>query len=336
MLQTVTLSPLENMTDTTQALEETNYNLTENETLSDSGHNNTSLGIERSELPLSVFEIFIVIEIVMVVLELLLSIGAAVKMKQWRRNYRNQMLTQISLVRFLKRVIGYIIFLEKNRAIPTQQEPSLLNLCSIIYFNFVTIFLVFFLIKHMYDTLIVVFVKVTKNSLYKVTIFAWLFPIVLTGLWIAFISYNVMDKWLVDLIFCSLFKWTFTVIGTILYICILHRIIEDKFRKFAASLAIITFMLCLTINMYTITSDISRLFRCYSLIVMKYIFGFVLNCLVLCLYVALISSNFSHRIKHCDNMSNHSVNAVNRESQPEIEQRYVKYDSQMMLEINMK
>ncbi|PZC84217.1 hypothetical protein B5X24_HaOG205412 [Helicoverpa armigera] len=50
-----------------------------------------------------IFQIFVIIELVMTTLELIISIVAAIKMPRWRRNYRNQMLMQLS---FASLVIG--------------------------------------------------------------------------------------------------------------------------------------------------------------------------------------------------------------------------------------
>lgn len=309
----------------------------ENGTLPESGYNDTIfVTTEEPDLQLT-FEVLNIVAIIMMFAELLLTLLAIAKLKQWRKNYRNLMLTQISLARLLQRILSYAIFLEKKPNIfDNSKQPCLTYLTLITYFNFVTIFLVFFLIKHMYDSLIVIFVKISKNRFYKVSIFAWLFPVPLTTTWVAFVVYDVFDKFLVDVIFCTLFKWTFTVIGTILYICILRKILKDKCRKFARSLTIITFMLCLIINMYAITTDISRLIRCYLLLVIKYITGFILNSLVLCLYIALISSNFKHRIKHSDAISNYSVGVINKEVQPGVERYSVKIESQIMLDVNFK
>lgn len=241
-----------------------------------------------------VFEAFIIIEIVMTALELILTILATCKLKLWRKNYRNQMLMQLSLVRFLKRIFILIEFLKDKGSIPNSLQLSTLVISAQIYIDFVIVILIVFFIKHMYDSLIVVLVKISQNNLVKVLTCAWLLPLPISIVCTAITVTKILDYWMMYLLMCTIFRWPLMFVGTLLYITVLFRVLNDKIRKFARNLTVITFLLCLVLNLYLFCKDAIWLWciHSFSTILLSYLLGFVLNFLVLCLYIILITLSF--------------------------------------------
>ncbi|XP_028156389.1 uncharacterized protein LOC114349975 [Ostrinia furnacalis] len=260
----------------------------------------------ESQDTLPVFEAFIIIEIVMTALELIIWGVAALKMQRWRKNYRNQMLLQLSVVRFLKRLVFLIVFMREKNLVPDTEGSKAVMFSFGIYVDFVIVILVFFFIKHMYDSLIVVMVKISENSLWKMLTCAWLVPVPISCVCSGVVAAGV-DQWLVQLLICCLVQWPLMLLGTILYLTILYRVLKDKIRKFARSLTVITFLLCLVINFYLFSNDIIKLFCLHSFLTLliSYVSGFLMNFLILLLYIILIIMNF--RSKSSESVRNHSI-----------------------------
>lgn len=246
-----------------------------------------------------IYSAFNILEIVMTSLELMLWIGAAIKMPRWRNNYRNQMLMQLSVARFIKRLV-FTIRYYTTEANPQKQETIASDswenfyvfLSSAqIYIDFVIVILVFFFIKHMYDTLIIVLVKCRQNSLHKVSMCAWLLPAPISAVWTAIIVCKALDEKLVYLIICCVFRWPLIFIGTAVYITVLYRVLTDKIRKFARSLTVLTFFMCLVINFYLFSKDVIKLwcFESQNTTLISYVSGFVMNFLILTFYILLIA-----------------------------------------------
>lgn len=249
---------------------------------------------QRSESQDTLFEAFIIIEIVMTSLELILTILATCKLELWRKNYRNQMLMQLSFARFVKRIFLLIKFFKDNGSIPYTEELSTVVTSVQIYIDFVIVILIVFFIKHMYDSLIVVLVKISQNKLVKVLTCAWLLPLPISVVCTAIIATSVMDKWMIYLLMCAVFRWPLMLVGTMLYISILFRVLNDQIRKFARHLTVITFCLCLVMNLYLFCKDVIWLWciDTFSTVLISYLLGLTMNILILCLYIALIIFSF--------------------------------------------
>lgn len=263
---------------------------------------------DQSPDALSVFEAFIITEIVMTALELLIWAVAASRMQRWRKNYRNQMLLQLSVVRFLKRLVFLIVFVNDKSVEPKSEEPNAFLLSLGIYIDFVIVILVFFFIKHMYDSLIVVMVKISENNLWRVVTCAWLVPIPISGVCTAIVATGLLDSWLVYLLTCCLVRWPLMLLGTVLYLTILYRVLKDKKRQFARGLTVITFFMCVIINFYLFSKDIIELWclkTSFITLVISYISGFLMNTLILLFYITLIILNF--RCKTSDSVPNYSI-----------------------------
>lgn len=258
---------------------------------------------------LSEFEAFILIEIVMTALELVISIAALIKIQRWRKNYRNQMLMQLSIVRFLKRLIFLFVYLKDNKIISTSEELNLALINSQFYIDFVIVIIVFLFIKHMYESLIIVVVRLSQNNLYKVLAFAWLLPLPVSAVCTAILAAGVLDFWTMYLLMCAIFRWPLILIGTLLYLTILYKVLNDRIRKFTRSLAVITFLLCLVINFYLFSRDVIELWclKSFATNLTSYILGFLLNFLILCLYIILITLNFKCNIKSIEQLSNKNM-----------------------------
>lgn len=240
------------------------------------------------------FEAFIIIEIVMTSLELILTILATCKLELWRKNYRNQMLMQLSLARFLKRIFVLIEFLKDKGTIPDSIQLSTLLTSVQIYIDLVIVILIVFFIKHMYDSLIVVLVKISQYKLVKVLTCAWLIPLPVCILCTSIVATKVLDQWMIYLLMCAIFRWPLMFVGTALYVTILFRVLSDKIRKFARHLTVITFFLCLVMNLYLFCKDVIWLWciHTFSTVLTSYLLGFTMNVLILCLYIALIILSF--------------------------------------------
>lgn len=268
---------------------------------------------EVSSLDYELLVTFNILEIVMTSMELMLWIGAAIKMPRWRNNYRNQMLVQLSVARFIKRLI-FILNSEHEAIVSWDYFPTFLN-SSHIYIDFVIVILVFFFIKHMYESLIIVLVKCRQNSLYKVSICAWLLPAPISAVWTAIIVCKPLDEKLVYLLICCIFRWPLILLGTILYITILVRVLSDKIRRFARSLTVVTFLMCLVINFYLVSKDIVKLWcvKSPTTTIISNVSGIVMNFLILTFYVILITFDWQHS-KHPTPRNMRSLNSYGPDS----------------------
>lgn len=257
-----------------------------------------------------VFETFIIVEIIMTAIELVLSTTAAIKISRWRRNFRNQMIMQLSIARFIKRVIFFVQFMGEKYGIDSSTIfKTSLTACQV-YIDFVIIILVCFFIKHMYDSIITVIVKISINNLYNVLCYSWLIPLPVTIANMVVVSTKLLEEWTSYFLICIIFRWPLIIIGTALYLTILYKVLTDKIRKFARSLTILTFFLCLVINFYLLSKDIIKLwcFQSFSTILISYVLGFILNFLILCLYVILIFLNFkTSKSKSCNSLPDFST-----------------------------
>lgn len=236
------------------------------------------------------FQKFVITEIIMTALELIVSVLAAAKMPRWRKNYRNQMLLQLTLTRFLKRIVYVFQFLEYYRKIPSTPTVNNILTCFQFYIDFVIVILVFFFIKHMYNSLIIVIVKVSQNDFFKVLICSWLVPVPISTVCTVLIAAQVTEKSFIYLLMSCIFRWPLILVGTGLYLVIVYRVLADKIRQFASSLAMVTFLLCLILNIYLFSKDVIELFckESFSTKLISYVSGFLLNLLILCLYIILI------------------------------------------------
>lgn len=276
----------------------------------DKDNSSRELVLPQDDSTMSViFEVFIITEIVMTAMELVISIAAALRISRWRRNYRNQMLMQLSLARFIKRTIFFIQFIKEKYKIISMPSTRVVLMGSQIYIDLVITILVCFFIKHMYDSVLVVIIKISKKSLYKVLYCSWLIPIPVTGVWILIMCYKILNEWTSYLIICLALRWPIILIGTVLYLTILYRVTTDRIRRFATSLTVITFLLCFIINFYLLCKDIIILwcFESFMTLLINYILGFMLNFLVLCSYVLLIILCIKSKTKSCDVLADNSV-----------------------------
>lgn len=261
------------------------------------------------ETKLPLFETFASLEIAMTALELIISIIAALKIPRWTKNYRNQMLMQLSLARFVKRVVYYVEYLQETPNADASTVFSVVLFGVQTYIDFVIVILVVFFIKHMYDSLIVVIVKINQDSLFKKLSFAWLLPIPISAAWAGIISADVMDEWLVYLLICCILRWPIILIGTWFYITILYKVFTDKIRRFARSLTIITFLICLIVNLYLFSKDVIELWciKSFSTVLVNYILGFLLNLSILCFYLILIIQNYKKKTKSTTSLPQYSI-----------------------------
>ncbi|KAG6459454.1 hypothetical protein O3G_MSEX011400 [Manduca sexta] len=256
----------------------------------------------------TILQCFIIIEIMMTALELIISIVAAIKMTKWRRNYRNQMLMQLSLARFIKRVIFLFKFFEDQEISPATEVTMVINTLQM-YIDFVIVILVLCFIKHMYDSVIIVLVKISSENLYKILMCIWLLPVPITAFWTSIIVSNILEEWYVYLIICCLFRWPIIFLGTSLYITIVYQVLSEKIRQFARSLTIVTFLLCLVTNFYLFSKDVIKLWclKSFVTVLVSYLSGFLLNFLILCLYVILIALHFNHNAQSSRSFPQYSL-----------------------------
>lgn len=287
----------------------------ENKQFAANGSAPSNFGVESALYSeYSTFQTFVVIELVMTTVELIISIFAAIKMTRWRRNYRNQMLMQLTFARFIKRVIFTFKFLECQGNITiTGVVTHVLNGLQI-YMDFVVVILVFFFIKHMYNSLIIVLVKISHMSFYRVLSCSWLIPVPISVACTAVIITDLLSKWYVDLLICSIFRWPLIFVGTGLYIAIVYRVLSDNKRQFARSLAVVTFLLCLTINVYLFSKDIMDLWcldKSLTTLLISYISGFLMNFLILVLYVVLIMLSYKNKTQSSRTLPDYSLADVN-------------------------
>lgn len=256
-----------------------------------------------------VFETFIIIEIVMTAIEIVLSTTAAIKISRWRRNFRNQMIMQLSIARFIKRLIFFVQFMGEKYGIDSSTlfRTSLIT-CQV-YIDFVIIILICFFIKHIYDSVIIVVIKISIQNFYSVLRYSWLIPLPISVVNMVIVSTKLLDEWTSYFLICLVFRWPLIIIGTTLYLIIIYKVLTDKIRKFARSLTILTFFLCLIINFYLLSKDIIKLwcFESSSTILISNVLGFILNFLILCFYIILILLNFKTKSKSCNSLPDFST-----------------------------
>lgn len=239
----------------------------------------------------NVYEIFMITDIIMTAVELLILCIATCVWLRWRRNYRNQIFIQLTFTRFAKRIILYLLVLCEKY--PCAQSVRIVVLNLHIYIDYVMLFLVLFFIKHMYDSLVIVFVKCSPINLMKVSLCTWLIPLPISMMCTAVIVTGLLEKWFVYLLICCIVRWPLILIGTYVYITIVYKVIIDKARQFMRGLTVITFLLCVTINLYLFSQDIIVLWclKTTYAVLIGHILGLLVNSLILFLYSVLIIGN---------------------------------------------
>lgn len=264
----------------------------------------------QGNLPL--FAAFVVIEIVMTALAFIILVVTAFIIPRWKKNYRNQMLIQLSLARFLKRIVCYIEFREEKYTSPIPENRKLVLFAAETYIDIVVVIIVVYFIKHMYDTLLVVIVKINRNTLLKMSCCAWLLPLPLVIASAVIISHKLVNEWWTHLFICCILRWPLILIGTAFYIAILYRVLTDKIRKFARSLTITTFFVCLIANFYLFSKDVIELwcFKSFITVLINYLLGFFLNSLILMFFLILVILNYK---KTCKSTTSVTIVSINNE-----------------------
>ncbi|CAK1556251.1 unnamed protein product [Leptosia nina] len=253
----------------------------------------------------------LIAECVLATLQVLISIAATLKIARWGRNYRNQMLTQFSIARLVDRIANLSLFLCPDLTIKTYDILMGVR----VHVDLVLVILVIFFIKHMYESLIIVVVKVVKNDLYKVLCCSWLLPLPFSALYVCLVTYNCVSPWMAYFTICCAFRWPVMIIGTGLYLKILFKVTMDSIRYYAKSLTALTFFLCLVINLYVLSADITKLWYAqnYLPIFLNTVLGLILDSLAVCLYVILVLKAYGKTTDRVHRKVNNgiSVNNVN-------------------------
>lgn len=247
--------------------------------------------LEEKLLSNHVLECFMIIEIAMTALEVIVLIVAGAVWSRWRRNYRNQMFLQISVIRLMKRIVLLLMFVtQQYTAVPECVNFTLIALKY--YINLVIVLLVIHFIKHMYESLIIVFGQWSSVNLLKISIISWLVPLPLGVLGAAAITSQFLGEWYVYLLVCGLFRWPLIILGTYVYIKIVFKVLRDKAKRFMRGLTVITFIMCVTINVYILCSDLIELW-CLGTVYefFGHLIGLLLNLLLLILYGMLITGS---------------------------------------------
>lgn len=161
------------------------------------------------------------IGIVLLACTLCLLILTAGLFKEWRQNYKNQLLIQFMFSRFLYALRGYVSSRMHTEIITFHTIGSL----TMIYTELALVFWMFVFSKHMYDCFVKVF-KLRNPNLYLVSLCTWLLPGVITLVF--YLSFCVKNEQYHRNVLICLFvvKWPVICVVFIFLILILRSILK--------------------------------------------------------------------------------------------------------------
>lgn len=198
---------------------------------------------------------------------LVLVIATAVLFAQWRQNYKNQLLMQFMLARFLFTMARY--FYDVTRVLEINVTPAFfthLDLLILFYTEMVLLAWMTVFTKQMYDNLVKLFV-VGHPPLWKISLATWLIPsFCATGFFVLFVLR--FRKLFLYLVYLLILKLPVLVIIAVLLIKTIKSIVTVNKSKTESNSRIVIVMVAL-IFMFCIQQVIIDTYKVVAVIIVN-------------------------------------------------------------------
>ncbi|KAG6461285.1 hypothetical protein O3G_MSEX012531 [Manduca sexta] len=182
---------------------------------------------------------------------LLLLFLTAILYAEWRRNYKNQLLIQFMIARFLYTFVRYFYDIRNVLNWYINNDAAIyFDMLWMFYTETTLVFWMYTFSKQMYDSLVKVFV-VENKKLWKVSVIAWLMPALITiALMLLFYIYHELSYNL--FFFYILFvKWPMLIANAVLIILALKSVLKNNKSgaesngRIVVVMIILIFMFCI-------------------------------------------------------------------------------------------
>lgn len=177
-------------------------------------------------------------------LALVLLLLTALLFVEWRQNYKNQLLIQFMIARFLYTGVRY--FTDIIRAYELREADVLHRhtIIMILYSEMALVSWMFFFSKHMHGSLVKVF-NVPKQCLWKVSLCAWLLPGLVTVLLLYTFSIPVFREIWCYIIYVLAVKWPVLGANAVLLILSLKYILSTNLSSTESNTRIVVVIISL-------------------------------------------------------------------------------------------
>lgn len=169
----------------------------------------------------------------------------AMLFSEWRQNYKNQLLLQFMIARFIFSFVRYLYDIMKFLNICKRDfNPIYLSQLPLAYTEMALVTWMYVFSKQMHDSLVRVF-NTGSSNLLKVSLGAWLIPALVSIL--SFLTYNMQvgKEVQIFVIYLFIIKWPALFANGILLISSLRAIISANISKTESNPRIILVMLIL-------------------------------------------------------------------------------------------
>lgn len=158
-----------------------------------------------------------------------LLILTAIRFREWRTNYKNQLLIQFMLARILYTIVRYICDVSNVFRLHNTETVIFIDVFGMIYTEVALISWMFVFSKQMYEDIVKVF-GVTDLNIIKTSFYTWFIPGVASILlYLAY--YFQYDKKLQFHLIYSFVKWPVLTANAVLLIKVLKSVLSNNQRK---------------------------------------------------------------------------------------------------------
>lgn len=194
-------------------------------------------------------------------LALALLILTAVLFAEWRQSFKNKLLIQFMLARFLYMFLRYINDIQYifDNLSSTYYHWPLFDLWMLIYTEMAVVTWTFIFSRQMYLGLVKVF-NTESQSIWKVSIYAWIAPSVVSCLlyFLYFIHKN--SNTIHYMIYMIILKWPLLIANAVLLILVLISVLKNnKNPKNNIKIVIVTMVMIFVFCFQQILVDIYRI-----------------------------------------------------------------------------
>lgn len=181
----------------------------------------------------------------------ILLILTAILFKEWRESYKNQLLIQFMIARFIYTFVRYFYDVKRVFGFCVRHDCIIyLDQFSMVYTEATLISWMFVFTKQMYDSLVKVF-AIEKPNIIKVSLLTWILPgIVSVILYCLFYLQNDSD-FQYFYMYILLVKWP-VLIGTAVLLIIILRSVMKTNKNSAGKNSRIVFVMILLICMFCV------------------------------------------------------------------------------------
>ncbi|CAH2107077.1 unnamed protein product [Euphydryas editha] len=195
------------------------------------------------------------------ILSMMMLILTTILFSEWRHSYKNQLLLQFMLARFIFSFVRYFYDLIKYLKICTEYfNPIYLGQFPLAYTEMALVTWMFVFSKQMHDSLVRVF-NTESTDLLKVSLAAWLIPGALSIITFLIFNMQIGKEIQIYVIYLFLIKWPTLCVNGILLISSLRSVINTNTSKTENNPRIILVMIILlfTFSIQQAATDFHKL-----------------------------------------------------------------------------